>query len=292
MADTDTTAAGRKMRSNSISSDSSKQKSSDKTQNSMDKTQNSMDKICQMLKQLQQTVDTNQKSTNDRLNSLELKLSTHLKETDTKYKSLAAEVCTIKEVVYDKFENLERQYRLNDILIRGIPVSGDENLFHIYDQLAKILKFPYEKMYVLSSIFRLNFFTDAAIGGASSERQLPPPPILVKFATPFMRRAFFNQYLKFNNLKLSDIGMKSSARIYICDNLTKKNSLIYKKAVQMKSENLIEKLQVRNGFVHVKYPGASVQRRIRHMRELSAPVESQSIPESSIDLNTTIIQSE
>lgn len=185
-----------------------------------------------MLKQLQQTVDSNQKSSNEKFKSLEKKLSSqteiwkseinstltkHLLDTENKYKRLTAKVSSINVLVEDKFEEIDRQNRLCDILIRGVPMCKNENLHQLFDKISTILKFPYEKMYLLHSIFRFK-------SKYAKENQIAAAPILVKFSTPVIKRAFFNQFLQHKNLKLSDIGYNSPNQIYFSDNLTKQNS--------------------------------------------------------------------
>lgn len=138
--------------------------------------------------------------------------------------------------------------------------------------------------YVLSSIFRFK-----KTPSANADDQ--PPPILLKFATPFLKQSFFNQYMKFKDLKLSDIGIKSSDRIYFCDNLTKKNSSLYKKAADMKATKQIEKIQVRNGFVRVMFTGSNVFKRIITENDLYVDIQSTS-SHPPVDLNNTIVERE
>lgn len=256
-----------------------------------------MDKICIMLKQLQLTVDANQKKSDERFASLETKLSSqtevwkseinnvlanHLKVTETRIDHLASKLSSFAGTVEEKMESLDRQNRLNDVLIRGIPTTERENIFHLYEKLAKVLKFPYETMYVVNSIFRLNK------NNVASNMNLSPP-ILLKFATPILKRAFFNQYLKFQNLRLSDIGFTSTERIYINDNLTKKNSMLYKKAIEMKSAKQIDKLQVRNGLIFVKNPHSENFVKINSIKDLRHS-ENDTQLQSTDYLNKTMLQ--
>lgn len=254
---TDTSAVNnidRVTRSNSTSSSTS-------TSSDLSK-QKTMDKICSMLKQLQQTVENNQKTSNEKFSSLDTKMSSqndiwkselnsilanHLRESNNKYVKLTEKVSDIHKSVNDKFENLERQNRLNDILVRGVPMMDKENMYSLFDKMAKVLKFPYEKLYVLSSIFRLRNNSNS-----SSSNSTQPPPILIKFTTPIVKRIFFSQYMKFKGLKLNDIGFESTDRIYFTDNLTKCNSSLQKKATELKAMKLIDKIQIRNGLVYIK----------------------------------------
>lgn len=261
-----------------------------------------IDAICTMLKQLQKTVESNQKTSDERFRSLESKLTSqtdawkseinnilakHLFETNNKYNELEKKVSSVHNKVDEKFEDIERQNRQNDILIRGVPIIEKENLFKFYDTLAAVLKFPYDKMYVLSSIFRFKSKIPA-----NSDNEFRPPPILLKFSTPILKRAFFNNFLKHKNLKLSDIGFNSPDRIFFSDNLTKKNSKIFTKVAEMKKSNIIDKFQVRNGFVYAKFSGVEKFTKINCINELLAYQQVSSLNNSPFDLNKTILQSE
>lgn len=293
----------RPTRSNSTS-DSSTNKTNDKLDPS--KTPNSIDKVCVMLSKLQQTVEKNSKTSNDKFSVLENKLtsqtdlwktemnkilSNHLNKCDTNYNSLASKVNIVEKTVSDHLELIERKNRLNEILIRGIPEKEKENLYGLYNKLAKAVKFPYEMAYVLSRIFRLKHKSSTE---SSSKNQAPP--ILLKFVTPYLKQSFFKQYWKFKHLKLSDIGFDSADRIFLSDNLTKKNSILYKKAADLKSSNMVEKIHVRNGLVQVKYSGSSKFKLIMCENDLLVDTNPEIIsskPQTSmVDLNKTVVENE
>lgn len=285
-------------RSNSTSEPEKSNKSS--AESSSLKTPNDkIDSICMMLKQLTATVDSNQKSSIERFRSLENKLSLqteawkseinntlakHLLDTENKYKTLAVKVSSVNAMVDDKFEEVDRQNRLCEILLRGIPMNEKENLTLLFEKMSTVLKFQHEKMYALHSIFRFRSKIH------TNDEQLRAPPILIKFSTPIIKREFFNLFLKQKDLNLSHLGFNSSNRIYISDNLTKKNSNILKKAAEMKTSKKIEKVQVRNGFIHIMYPNAGKLVKINCLNDLLSGGQSTSQQSSplSIDLNKTI----
>lgn len=286
-------------RSNSTSSEPEKKTTTEKAD---PKQQNNVEKICSMIQKLQQTVDSNQKSSNDRFYALENKLSLqndswkselnnvlaqHLADSEKKYKEIVYKVSSIKDTVVNKFEDIDRQNRQCDILIRGVPMDKKENLFQLYDKIALILKFQYEKMYTVSAIFRLKYKV------TTDDNQVRPPPILIKFSTPILKRMFFNLFIQYKSLKANDIGFKSTNRLYISDNLTKKNSTIYSKVGEMKSSKQIDKVQVRNGFIYVKYPNTEEFIKIDCLKNLpTATPSSSSSLNSSNNLNETVLQNE
>lgn len=299
------TTSSRATRSNSTSStDSSKIKTNDKPDPS--KSVNSIDRVCAMINKLQQTVEKNNKASNDKFSLLEGKISTltdvwkselnsmfsnHLKKCDTNYNSLSSKVTSMENLIVDKLEYMDRKNRQSEIIIRGIPANDNENLYALYNKLASVLKFPYEMAYVLSSIFRLNNKSSSASSAGIHQQ----PPILLKFTTPYLKQSFFKQYIQFNHLKLKDIGIDSNNRIFISDNLTKKNSLLYKKAMDMKTANIIDKIHVRNGLVQVKYNGSSKFNVIQCENDLLAGIQhTPHLPSQppSVDLNSTIVENE
>lgn len=224
---------------------------------------NSSDKIFQMLRTMQATIDTNAKTSNEKFASLHSQITSinntwkneltgilhkHLEDVDIKLATFSGNVAKRIDLHDIKIEQLERKLRGNDILIRGIPFKDKENLVQFFDKLAKEIKYPYDNMYSLSSIFRLQ---NSQHQNATSNN-VYPPPILATFSTPRLKSAFCRL---FNSANLNQLNLgidNTNHRIYITDNLTKTNRDILQKALQMKSSGLISKVQVRNGFVLVQ----------------------------------------
>lgn len=181
----------------------------------------------------------------------------HLSEFDDKLVCVineqSAKVCELESVN----ENNERISRLNDVVIKGVPYAQNEKLFEIFDKIAVAINFGHSKFSSLNNLFRLKSSSDSL-----------SPPILLQFSTQLLRREFMSNYFAHGNLKLSHIGLTSENRIYACDNLTKHNNTILRKALTMVADKSLSKVRTRAGYVNVQLPDSNVFVLIKSVDEL------------------------
>lgn len=209
-------------------------------------------------------------------NELSVILNKHMKDAESKLVDVSKRI----ESNENKIELLERKSRINDIIIRGIPYKDRENLVNFFVKLAAEIKFPYDNMYSVSSIFRLGkprkpvlaeaSSTISGTGGADVLISTKPPPILVTFTTPRLKGAFCRLFNKCDNLNYNKIGLDGSTnRIYLTDNLTKTNSDILRKAIEVKASNRIDKVQVRNGIVLINHTNDPIPVKVHNIMDLN-----------------------
>lgn len=153
-----------------------------------------------------------------------------------------------------KINDIERKLLENDIIITGIPFVQNENVVNIFEALSKSIGFM-NATSCLNTIFRL-----------PGERLTRP--IVAKFSSGLFKHEFFNLYIKYQQLSLMNIGLKSNDRIYINDSLTKKNSAIKKQALILLKNKVIHKVGVKFGLVYIKTKPTAAYMKIYNLDDL------------------------
>lgn len=200
------------------------------------------------------------KKSNDKITSSFDKLSTSLnnkmdllcKDMNTKITTLRSEINSRMDSIHSDLENkllkietemsqrinyLERQSCSCDIIVAGIPYLSNENVSELIRKICS--KIGIENPGI-SSVFRIK-----------SSKQVSP--IVIKFNNFESKKKVFKNYLNYNKLCLNDVDLNSENRIYMNDSLTKLDSIIMKRAAELRKLGLIHKVGVRNGYVVVKW---------------------------------------
>lgn len=160
-------------------------------------------------------------------------------------------------------DKVERLRRLNDVIIRGVPLCGNESDRELRDMLLCIATGldcvidgrDVEFVRVLSSLHAGN-----------TSRMM-----LVRFSTVALRREFFGKYIAMEGgLRASCLGRSDDEHLYISDNLTGRNAAIRRRAVALLREGRLQRHFVREGLVHVIVAGddGNRQRPIFSLEEL------------------------
>lgn len=186
---------------------------------------------------------------------------------NSKVESLKLENDALKTKIDLLEDNAARHDRKNQLVIRGIPLLKDEDLHSTLSTISTIIQFDIDKCLGVN-IYRIinkNIQTTAvepkrslrSTSVASQAKSISPPVVVINFVASWDRNSFFRQYLlylKNGNLNVSQlgIGLSSSARIYVSENLTKKNSIILSKCAALKTTNGIYQYYTKNGLVYVR----------------------------------------
>lgn len=144
--------------------------------------------------------------------------------------------------VQDALEDSNRVAKLNDVILRGIPLQVSKNLTYLFSLIGKTIGYTYTASSSVDNIYRM-----------SSPQNSNDAPILIQFSSIMLKREFMSCYRKKGQLKLFDIGVKSDSPIYAGDNLTKLNYSIYLKAHILLRAKKLTKLQIRQGIVYVTF---------------------------------------
>lgn len=132
------------------------------------------------------------------------------RETSSSFSEFEAKVADIGS-------KLDKQQlpRLNNIEIKGIPESQDENLYDIVDSIGKVVKYTVKKSQI-SFITRL-------------QTQDTAKPIIVEFVNRFVKEEFVaaaRLAMKNTPIRPLDLGYQGTNKIYINDHLSTKNKML------------------------------------------------------------------
>lgn len=140
----------------------------------------------------------------------------------------------------DRFERLKRE---RDITITGVPRSylGDgANIIGIVKKIAAAVGWNEMRM-----------VEDVEFARKSFETRDGSFMLHVRFATKRARDAMFNGYMRTKNLDTSCLGAGATQRIFVSDNLTKRNAAVRKRALALKKTKDIRQMYIRDGLVSV-----------------------------------------
>lgn len=172
-------------------------------------------------------------------------------------------------------DKIERMSRSNDVVIRGLPLIGDENsssLLQFVDKIAAAIG--------VSLTRRDVDFVRVLYSHAEGKRE--PRMLLVRFATHAVRREFFSNYLGVKDgLRASCIGRHSDERIYISDNLTGHNAAIRRQAYVLCKSGSIGSHSVRDGVVYITEVGKTDRQPVRTLSDLAKLMQADARPRGS-----------
>jgi hypothetical protein len=164
----------------------------------------------------------------------------------------------VEEAVRSLKNEVEAASKTNDLIIRGVPMAPSEDVVDVYCKIATAIGFAPDTIPRVQ-IFRMGKKTNANFD----------PPLLVKFADVIDRKTFYTNYFRCKTLNLSQIGFNSTQRIYITENLTKRNQEIYAAAMKLRYEKKIWSVSTSNGVVMVRRREADRPAPVLSLAELS-----------------------
>lgn len=143
-------------------------------------------------------------------------------------------------------DKMDRSDRNSEVVFRGIPFYGKPTPSELIRLAIRI-----------STVVGLKNMGEVELENAWV---IPSNNMfVVKFATPAIKKAFFRRYLDLpEGLWTSMIGFgeeqEEDERVYAMDNLTIKNQIIRRKAVDMMKDGVFKKVKTRGGIVYVTMP--------------------------------------
>lgn len=146
-----------------------------------------------------------------------------------------------------RLDKMERLALSNELVITGIPYSQGENPSDVVGDIVNALNCNL-KPADFSSIYRV----------ALKKKQRKNPsgnvtaPIIIRFYFEDAKQHLMSSYFQRKGLNLTDIGFKTSSRIYINESLTKSNREIFSSAAQAKRLQKLHKYFTRRGLVYVQ----------------------------------------
>lgn len=143
----------------------------------------------------------------------------------------------------DDVQRIERNQALRLI---GIPAKNNENLVNYLAIIADLIGHD------LSSGTNIPLVERFKVKDRSNGQMVHSNTIIIHFATWRQKQIFYSQYLKVMPLDPSKFGLPASNRIFLGENLTKKNIQIFKQAQIMKKNKQIAQAFTIDGIVKIR----------------------------------------
>lgn len=216
--------------------------------------QRSDEKVCKIEKRMDEIVNQVHIDMNaaidEKLSGFEQKIKGMVTSTLSNASSGIAE---------NRIDQLERQVRMNELVISGVPTTDNEKLMEIIASICRVIQF-HGGSEAIETCFRLPIHNN---------RRRSSPSIIVKFWGADGKNDFFKRYFATKKLCTSMIGYSAPSRIYVNENLTKKNFDIFCKARDLKKEGKIIRFNTQRGRVTVKLQGSEKSHTVDSMDKLS-----------------------
>lgn len=186
--------------------------------------------------------------------------------------NFTSEINTVKksvdscEVRMNKNEDdVNRVMKLNELKIKGVPYSVDENLDVIFASISNYIGYDLSKPNNIPNLMRIQNKKVDANG------LIQNPTVIVKFIAKHIRDSFYSLYLakvSGKPLMSEHIDLAQGSRVIISENLTAVNQKLFLNAMKMKIENKFAKVFTRDDLVQVKKSIDSKPKLIRSSRDL------------------------
>jgi hypothetical protein len=202
-------------------------------------------KLTEKIDKTNEKVDKTNESvelTNQGLDEMKDLLQARVKVVEEKIDDISSRVCVLERRNDQRDDNYRR---VNNLLLSGVPFSSGENLRDIFAVVAAKLGYSTPPD---ADVFRYN--------GSDPEKR----PIVIKFATDFHKRHFFERYFKVSKSITLDAfpGFKGKkSRVYLQQDFTSVQYKLYRAATNHKKAGIIEKVRVEQGIVSVKFANSS-----------------------------------
>lgn len=151
------------------------------------------------------------------------------------------------QVRIDKLEedsNRNEQWlRMNNVELKGVPQSNNENLIDIVTKIGARINYPVSKNLI-------NF-----ISRVPSQQKEHTKPIIVGFCNRYIKEDFIaaaRYELKTSPLTVSQLGLSGNQKIFINDHLTPKNKNLLSKAKKTAAEMNFQYVWVKHAKIHVR----------------------------------------
>ncbi|KAI5636705.1 hypothetical protein NE865_10626 [Phthorimaea operculella] len=154
--------------------------------------------------------------------------------------------------------DMREQYaRMNNVEISGLPKKNGENLVSLVCAIFVAVGLDLDGS-AIDSVHRVRRFVSGGGGGSNgrdggaghdkdSSSNLRPPAVIVKFTRRIHKDALLSAVRARRGLTTSSIGLEGPAQdLYLSDHLTPANKLLLKRARQLKTDNKISYLWIRD----------------------------------------------
>lgn len=147
-----------------------------------------------------------------------------------------------QKIIYleNTMKEFEQRSRLNNIEIKGVPVTSSENLLQVMDKLACLVGVKVSKEHI-------NY-----IARVPSRNDKQHKNIIVSIHNRYLRNDFVSAARNCKPITPGDIGLKGSNRIFINDHLTLDNKKLLNEAKSLAKEKNFSYIWVKNSKILVR----------------------------------------
>lgn len=182
-------------------------------------------------------------SIDDKIKSMEDKINLVADDFTNLSTVVTSKMTSLEKDISVKLDQLERREKLLDVIVKNIPKVDSENTSVIFDNICRAIGMQ-ETPPVLS-VYRMRITNRDS------------PPIVIKFLDMNHKSGFLRAYMQNQSLSTEHIGFRTNTRVYVNESLSRKNSLIFTKALNLKKRGLILSVASRSGLVFVRLPNCS-----------------------------------
>lgn len=150
------------------------------------------------------------------------------------------------QVLQERFEQLEsnmrdfdQRSRLNNIEIKGVPVSNTENLFDIVAKIGNHISCPIPKE-------QINYVARIPMRNDKHNKN-----IIISIHNKYIKEDFVAASKKFTIVP-ADLGLRGDKRIYVNDHLTQENKMLLTKAKAISKERGFAFIWVKGCKIYVR----------------------------------------
>lgn len=157
------------------------------------------------------------------------------------------QVKTCNERLDNSDDDIHRLQRIQDLRLVGFAATHSENVYDIFKKIAAAIGFIIDSNTAMPNIERIMNYNKVTKLGT------PSPNILIHFAILRQKQHFYRLYLSKMPLDPTQFGLPAENRIVIGENLTKKNSQIFKQSQVYKKSKAIAQAFTEDGLVRIKF---------------------------------------
>lgn len=153
-------------------------------------------------------------------------------------------------------ENDQRS-RMNNIEIKGVPMTSDENLFTIVAKIGDFINYPIPKE-------QINYIARVPMRNDKHNKN-----IICSVHNSYMKNDFVAAAKKHKTLNAGDLGLRGENRIYVNDHLTYDNKILLNKTKIRAKERGFEHVWVRGCKIMLRKNDASPKYHIKSEHDLN-----------------------
>lgn len=162
--------------------------------------------------------------------------------------------------------------RANDLVLRNVPLLGTETDADRRTIVCKIAR----AVGCNSVEDNIVYVEGRGIRRGANDSRTTKGVLIVGLANQVAYRDFFGKFLRQKFVDAQCIGFAPGHRIFISHNMTKRNSDIRRRALELRADNKIHQFSVRDGCVHVILRQGEQRKLVRSVLELDDLLEEQS----------------